>query len=47
LIEHLLGDVLEHLGGDEAGRDRVDGDPDRVLLELARALQCEARLTGE
>src|SRR5438270_7314251 len=23
-VEDLLGDVLDHLGGDEAGRDRVD-----------------------
>jgi hypothetical protein len=26
-VEHLLRHRLEHLGGDEAGRDRVDREP--------------------
>jgi hypothetical protein len=47
LVEHLLGDVLEHLGGDEAGGDGVNGDPDRVFGEFAGLGELVARLARE
>jgi hypothetical protein len=39
--------VLEHLGRDESRRDRVDGYPDAVLLELPRPRELERRLASE
>src|ERR1019366_380996 len=46
-LEHLLWDVLEHLGRDESRRDRVDGYPDAILLELPRPPELERRLASE
>ncbi len=38
LLEHRLGDLIEHLGGDEPGRDSVNRHADRILGQLARAM---------
>src|SRR5579864_448708 len=46
-LEHLLGDVLEHLGRDEPGGDRVDGHAERVLCQLAGPLELEGRLARQ
>jgi hypothetical protein len=43
LVQHLVRDVLEHLGRHEAGSHRVHGDTDAVV-ELARPREDEGRL---
>src|SRR5450759_3767526 len=47
LVQHLFRDVLEHLGGDEAGRHCVHGDADAVLFKPPCPGEDERRLLGE
>jgi hypothetical protein len=47
LAEDLLGDVLEHLGRDEAGGDGVDGEAHGVVVEALGPGELEARFTRE
>src|SRR5215467_14095460 len=46
-VQRLLGHGGEHVGGDEPGRDRVDGQPDPVAGRLARPVELEDRLLGQ
>src|SRR5450631_1317933 len=46
-VEHLFGDVLEHLGGHEARGHGVHGDADPVFFKPARPGEDEGCLLGE
>src|SRR5215831_9051664 len=46
-VQRLLGHVGHHVGGDVAGRDRVDGEPDPVAHRLAGPVELEDRLLGQ
>ena len=47
LRQHLFRDVRGHLGGDQAGRDGVDGDADSVVGALAGLCQLVGGLLGK
>ncbi len=47
LVQHLVRDAGEHVGGDEAGGDGVDGQPDPVAERALGAVELEDGLLGQ